>query len=88
MHDCRMPNYRWRCLACGETNDAVAAACVTCSCPAFASVPQIQAARDFVASRGMVAREGTAADSESELTAFDVLVRPALFLLTGWLPRR
>jgi len=87
MQDCLMPNYRWTCAACAETNAGVVDACIVCSCPAFATVKQICAARERLVSQGRVLREGAVVDNESELSAFDVLVRPALFLLLGWFPR-
>lgn len=87
VQDCLMPNYRWTCTACGETNDGMVGACVTCGCPACATVKQIAVAREHLASQGRVLREGAGVDIATELSAFDVLIGPALFLLLGWFPR-
>jgi len=82
-----MPNYRWTCAACGETNASAVDACIACSCPAFATVKQIRVAREHVVSEGGGLREAALVRNEYELSAFDVLVRPAFVLLFGWFPQ-
>lgn len=82
-----MPTYRWTCLACGRTNAADAHACISCSCPAIATMRQIQEARAGLSAQGKSAGEESAGALASELSAFEALVRPALILLFGWSPR-
>jgi hypothetical protein len=37
-----MPRYNWSCLACGSTNEAVAAFCTVCHCPSQPTMRDVE----------------------------------------------
>lgn len=83
-----MPAYRWTCHACGDANPGDATACAACRCPASATAATIAAHRAaFLASGGRL-QAAVVLPSGTDLSAFDVLVRPLLYVLTGWWPPR
>lgn len=79
-------NYRWSCLACGHANAADTDSCAACACPACATSAQLRLKRAAFIESGGSLRADAAASSEPDLSAFDVLARPALILLLGCLP--
>jgi hypothetical protein len=81
-----MPRYRWSCLSCGQVNEAQVDSCRSCACPASATVSQITAGRARFIEQGGALQGEAMASAEPDLSAFDVLGRPLLYLLLGWRP--
>jgi hypothetical protein len=86
VHDPLMPNYSWSCLSCGQTNTSQTERCTLCACPANATAKQINSSRARHVAEGGVLQPGAAESSAAGLSAYDVLVRPLIFLLLGWSP--
>lgn len=84
-----MPNYRWSCLACGETNPSQADVCAACQCPAGATLAQISASRaEHVARGGWLLGEApiSATGDLSVPSGRDSL--PGMLILARMLPHR
>ena len=80
-----MPTYSWCCSSCGASNLARSASCTSCSCPAEATVAQIELHRArFVAAGGAPLPSASSA-LKPELSAAEVLGTPFLLAL-GVLP--
>ena len=83
-----MPQYRWSCHACGESNPRESRACAACGCPAAATSAAIGAHRTALVAAGGRLHDSIAGSSVGDLSAFEVLVQPILRLVFGlWWPR-
>jgi len=84
LHDGEMPRHRWTCFACGEDNVAEVETCGVCSCPASPTSNEIRAKRADHVQHGGALRGDALMNRQSDLSAFDVLGCPLLFVLFGW----
>jgi len=88
------PDYSWRCLACDHANSAAAPSCVTCACPAVATVARIESARAGLSHAGgqpcpaattprPASQSATRAGEQEGPPKFAIIVVGVLVLLAG-----
>jgi len=76
-----MPTYRWTCLACGNANAAEDEACADCACSATPTSARILSSRHEFLQRGGVLQGEAAMTAQPDLSGFEVLGKPLLYLL-------
>ena len=81
-----IPAYNWCCLSCGEVNAKGSIACLTCNCPAAASVSElVEHRKQFIASGGVLKPGATTLHEPPEVSATEIVGFTTAVLL-GFLP--